>query len=192
MVDAPVAALPPQGVNPAPSTARAKPPSVKPSDVAPAPAAQPEKREPQPRAPDASPSPRPAAPGVRPQGSRPVPLNEPLPVVDSILVDQNRRLAFIAGVFVSVGDSVGSRTVTEIEGEFVILREPSGLHVRVAIRGKAPARELSAAVADQRRKSRKAGPVLVPVDVRDWEALFPPEAPASVRAIIQRLRAGEA
>ena len=58
--------------------------------------------------------------------------------------------------------------------------------------GLAPARELSAAVADQRRKSRKGGPVLVPVDVRDWEALFPPEAPASVRAIIQRLRAGEA
>lgn len=57
--------------------------------------------------------------------------------------------------------------------------------------GLAPARELSAAVADQRRKSRKAGPVLVPVDVRDWEALFPPEAPASVRAIIRRLRAGE-
>jgi hypothetical protein len=30
--------------------------------------------------------------------------------------------------------------------------------------------------------------VLVPVDVRDWEALFPPETPASVRALIQRLR----
>jgi len=33
---------------------------------------------------------------------------------------------------------------------------------------------------------------VVPVDVRDWEALFPPDAPASVRAIIQRLRSGEA
>ena len=58
--------------------------------------------------------------------------------------------------------------------------------------GLAPARELSAAVAEQRRKSRKAGPVLVPVDVRDWDALFPPDTPASVRAILQRLRAGEA
>lgn len=56
----------------------------------------------------------------------------------------------------------------------------------------APARELSATVAALRRKSRKPGPVLVPVDVRDWDALFPPEAPASVRAILQRLRAGEA
>jgi len=54
--------------------------------------------------------------------------------------------------------------------------------------GLAPARELSLAIAEQRRKSRTAAPVLIPVDVRDWEALFPPEAPASVRAIVQWLR----
>jgi hypothetical protein len=30
--------------------------------------------------------------------------------------------------------------------------------------------------------------VLVPVDVRDWEALFPPDTPATVRALIQRLK----
>ena len=58
--------------------------------------------------------------------------------------------------------------------------------------GLAPVQELSAAVTDLRRRARKAGPVVVPVDVRDWDALFPPEAPASVRAILQRLRAGEA
>jgi DnaJ-like protein len=57
--------------------------------------------------------------------------------------------------------------------------------------GVAPANELSAAVAAERRKSRRPGPVLVPVDVRDWEALFPPETPAAVRAIIRRLRDGE-
>jgi hypothetical protein len=56
----------------------------------------------------------------------------------------------------------------------------------------APARDLAAAVAEQRRKTRKSAPVLVPVDVRDWEALFPPEAPAAVRAILQRLRDGKA
>jgi len=50
------------------------------------------------------------------------------------------------------------------------------------------ARDLAVAIAEQRRKSRTAGPVLIPVDVRDWEALFPPEAPASVRAIVQWLR----
>jgi hypothetical protein len=54
--------------------------------------------------------------------------------------------------------------------------------------GMAPARELSLAVAEQRRKTRIAGPILVPVDVRDWDALFPPEAPAAVRAIVKWLK----
>jgi hypothetical protein len=52
----------------------------------------------------------------------------------------------------------------------------------------APARDLSAAITDLRRKSRNPGPVLVPVDVRDWDALFPPDTPTAVRAIIQRLK----
>ena len=56
----------------------------------------------------------------------------------------------------------------------------------------APAEELAAGVTEQRRRSRNAGPVLVPVDVRDWEALFPPDTPSSVRAVIQRLREGKA
>jgi hypothetical protein len=56
--------------------------------------------------------------------------------------------------------------------------------------GLAPARELSAAVTEMRRKSRGAGPILVPVDVRDWEALFPPDTPGPVRALIQRLKDG--
>ena len=54
--------------------------------------------------------------------------------------------------------------------------------------GLAPAKDLATAVSEQRRKSRNAGPVLVPVDVRDWEALFPPDTPATVRSLIQRLR----
>ena len=54
--------------------------------------------------------------------------------------------------------------------------------------GLAPAKELATAISEQRRKARNAGPVLVPVDVRDWEALFPPDTPASVRSLIQRLR----
>jgi curved DNA-binding protein CbpA len=52
----------------------------------------------------------------------------------------------------------------------------------------APAGELAAGVTEQRRRSRNTGPVLVPVDVRNWEALFPPDTPSSVRAVIQRLR----
>ena len=55
----------------------------------------------------------------------------------------------------------------------------------------APAKELATAVTEQRRRARGAGPVLVPVDVRDWEALFPPDTPVAVRSVIQRLRAGE-
>jgi len=54
--------------------------------------------------------------------------------------------------------------------------------------GMAPAKDLAAAVSEQRRKQRGAGPVVVPVDVRDWEALFPPETPAPVRSLIQRLK----
>lgn len=51
------------------------------------------------------------------------------------------------------------------------------------------AKELAAAVTEQRRKTRSGGgPVLVPVDVRDWDALFPPETPGAVRALIQRLK----
>lgn len=56
--------------------------------------------------------------------------------------------------------------------------------------GLAPSRDLSAAVTEMRRKARGAGPILVPVDVRDWEALFPPNTPAPVRALIQRLKDG--
>jgi curved DNA-binding protein CbpA len=56
--------------------------------------------------------------------------------------------------------------------------------------GLAPASELAGAVADLRRKTRAKQLILVPVDVRDWEALFPPETPAPVRAILQRLREG--
>jgi hypothetical protein len=54
--------------------------------------------------------------------------------------------------------------------------------------GMAPARDLAAAVSEQRRKSRGAGPLLIPVDVRDWEALFPPETPGAVRSLLQRLK----
>ena len=62
------------------------------------------------------------------------PLKEPLPAVDSILIDGDRRLAVVAGTVVSVGDRIGSRSVARIEPAFVELREPSGLLVRVPIR----------------------------------------------------------
>ena len=69
---------------------------------------------------------------TRPQ----VPLNVPLPKVDSILIDQERRLAIIDGTIVTIGDTVGVRVVEQIERDGVVLREPSGLSVRIALRSK--------------------------------------------------------
>ena len=56
--------------------------------------------------------------------------------------------------------------------------------------GLSPAKELSAAISEQRRRARKAGPVVVPVDMRDWESLFPPDTPPVVRTLLDRLRSG--
>jgi hypothetical protein len=66
--------------------------------------------------------------------------------------------------------------------------EAGGCVLMLIGNGMAPAKELSAAISDLRRKSRNVGPVVVPVDVRDWEALFPPDTPTAVRSIIQRLK----
>jgi hypothetical protein len=59
-----------------------------------------------------------------------------LPAIESILIDQQRRLAIVEGTIVSVGDSVGRRIVMQIEPDGVLFREPSGLVVRVALRPK--------------------------------------------------------
>ena len=71
-------------------------------------------------------------------GTRQTPLKEPLPKVDSILVDQERRLAIVEDVVVGVGDAIGPRIVIQIERDGVILREPSGLVVRVPLRPRLP------------------------------------------------------
>jgi hypothetical protein len=60
-----------------------------------------------------------------------VPLDEPLPRVDTVLIDQDRRLAILDGAVVGIGDVVGSRTVLAIAREAIVLREPSGRIVRV-------------------------------------------------------------
>jgi hypothetical protein len=54
--------------------------------------------------------------------------------------------------------------------------------------GLAPAAALAARVAELRRKARGHCPVIVPVDVRDWEALIPTDAPPGVREILAKLK----
>jgi hypothetical protein len=56
--------------------------------------------------------------------------------VDSILIDQERRLAFIDGAVTTVGDHIGPRVVAQIDREGVVLREPSGLLIRVSLRSR--------------------------------------------------------
>jgi hypothetical protein len=56
--------------------------------------------------------------------------------------------------------------------------------------GLAPARELAAKIAEQRRRTRQVAPVVVPVDTRDWTALLPPETPSAVRKLLDRLKLG--
>jgi hypothetical protein len=74
------------------------------------------------------------APARSAPAKRLVPLKQPLPRVESILIDQERRLAIVDGAIVRVGDAVGPRVVTLIDQEGVVFREPSGLTVRVSLR----------------------------------------------------------
>jgi hypothetical protein len=59
-----------------------------------------------------------------------------MPKVDSILIDQERRLAIVDGSIVSVGDLIGTRVIVQIERDAVVLREPSGLAVRAVLRAR--------------------------------------------------------
>ncbi len=58
-------------------------------------------------------------------------LKEPLPRIDSVLIDQDRRLMIVDGAVIGVGDTIGSRVVTDITRDAILLREPSGRIVRV-------------------------------------------------------------
>jgi curved DNA-binding protein CbpA len=90
------------------------------------------------------------------------------------------------------------RFVPEVEPQAITDVWPVALRVKAAGAGScvvmligpgmAPAKDLAAAISELRRSSRGQGPVIVPVDVRDWEALFPPDTPGLVRSLIQRLK----
>ena len=106
------------------------------------------------REPDRATTPEPSASGERPQQSENAstdgntvaassappqlptvpPLKEPLPRIDTVLIDRDRRLAFVDGRVVAVGDTLGSRVVIGIDRDRVVLREPSGRTVTVRVR----------------------------------------------------------
>jgi hypothetical protein len=53
----------------------------------------------------------------------------------------------------------------------------------------ASVRELADAISAQRRRHRSAPPpVIVPVDVRTWQALIPADTPPTAKAVVERLR----
>jgi hypothetical protein len=62
----------------------------------------------------------------------------PLPTVDGIMIAGTCRLAIVGGNVVAAGDSVGVRAIARIERAGVVLREPSGREVYVAIRSRTP------------------------------------------------------
>lgn len=86
--------------------------------------------------PVASASPR-SSDGNSASRQRPAPA-EPLPSVDGILIAGDRRLAIVGGEVVAAGDMVGVRAVSRIEKGGVVLREPSGREIYVAIRPRRP------------------------------------------------------
>jgi len=56
--------------------------------------------------------------------------------------------------------------------------------------GMASAGELAAEIADQRRRQRAARLILIPVDVRVWDARVPLDAPDVAKTVLARLKAG--
>lgn len=78
-------------------------------------------------------------PEAGPARTAPLPplLKDPLPRVTAILVADERRFATIdEGHIITVGDVIGRRTVVAIDERAVVLREPSGVQIRVGLGGK--------------------------------------------------------
>ena len=84
--------------------------------------------------------PAPKASDARKQAdSQPMPelLKDPVPRVTAILISSDRRMATVDdGRIIGVGDTVGARQVVAIDDRAVVLREPSGVRIRVALGGR--------------------------------------------------------
>jgi hypothetical protein len=64
-------------------------------------------------------------------------LKDPLPRVTGILVSDERRFATLEdGRVITIGDVIGRRQVVAIDARAIVLREPSGVQLRVGLGGK--------------------------------------------------------
>ena len=67
----------------------------------------------------------------------PAPLKDPMPRLTAILVANDRRYATIeGGLIVGVGDRLGPRIVVDIDERTMVVREPSGVQIRVGLGGR--------------------------------------------------------
>jgi hypothetical protein len=113
---------------------RIQPPAVRPEPEAPREAPPPVKRP--------SARVRPPAPSLSEAPADAIaadpPPPPPVPKVDGIMISGDRRLAIVGGDVVAPGDRVGTREVIQIERDGVVLREPGGREIRLAIRTRKP------------------------------------------------------
>ena len=83
----------------------------------------------------------PAIPADKPEAARnrPLPalLKDPLPRVTAILVSSDRRFATVdGGQIIGIGDVLGRRIVVAMDERSVVLREPSGMQIRIGLGGR--------------------------------------------------------
>jgi hypothetical protein len=90
------------------------------------------------RGPATAPQPAAARPIRRRAPGVPEASDVPLPTVDGIVIAGPHRLAIVGGSVVAAGDPVGLRAIARIERDGVVLREPSGREIYVAIRPRKP------------------------------------------------------
>jgi curved DNA-binding protein CbpA len=78
-----------------------------------------------------------------------------------------------------------------VQEAWMAASQKRGVPVCVFLMGNsvAPAAELGEAIAGMRKKSREPAAItIIPVDVRDWSAHVPADAPAACKKVLQRLR----
>jgi hypothetical protein len=65
-------------------------------------------------------------------------LQDPIPRVTAILVSPDRKLASVGdeGQIIGIGDVLGRRVVVAIDERAVVLKEPSGVQIRVGLGGR--------------------------------------------------------